>query len=100
MYLAAILGLGMINGLFSGLTLIMAQFVILFSPALMLGASVVFMLSSIIVSTGTIMLAGIPAALVERVTGKPGSDLSMWVWLAATGLLSLGAAARGAGFLF
>ena len=42
-------------------------------------------------STGTIIVAGIPAALYERFTGvtEDSTDVSLWIWLAGTALLTL-----------
>ena len=41
--------------------------------------------------TGTIILAGIPAALYERYIGAKddSTEASLWIWLAGTGLLTL-----------
>jgi hypothetical protein len=45
------------------------------------------------VSTATIILGGIPAAIYERVTGaSESSDASLWIWLAGTAILALPAA--------
>jgi hypothetical protein len=43
------------------------------------------------VSTGTIILAGIPAALYEHFVGAKddSTEVSMWIWLAGTALLTL-----------
>jgi hypothetical protein len=42
-------------------------------------------------ATGTVIVAGIPAALYERYRGlKEDSDVvSLWIWLAGTALLAL-----------
>jgi hypothetical protein len=49
------------------------------------------MFSSLMVSTATIILGGIPAAIYERVrgTGEESSEASLWIWLAGTALLTL-----------
>jgi hypothetical protein len=46
------------------------------------------------VSTATIILAGIPAAIYERyIAAKDDStDTSLWIWLAGTAILTLPAA--------
>ena len=42
------------------------------------------------VSTATIILAGIPAALYERFAGaKDSTPVSLWIWLAGTAILTL-----------
>lgn len=41
-------------------------------------------------ATLTIMFGGIPAALFERITGRQESDdISLYIWLAGTAILSL-----------
>jgi hypothetical protein len=42
-------------------------------------------------STATIILAGIPAALYERYVGAKGdsTEASLWIWLAGTAILSI-----------
>ena len=47
----------------------------------------------LLVSTATIIVGGIPAAIYEHVIGvKDSTDTSLWVWLAGTALLTLSAA--------
>jgi hypothetical protein len=42
-------------------------------------------------STATIILAGIPAAIYERYVGarEQSNEISLWIWLAGTALLTL-----------
>ena len=48
------------------------------------------MFSSLMVSTATIILGGIPAAIYERFAGvKDDSRVSLWIWLAGTAILTL-----------
>ena len=49
------------------------------------------MFASLMVSTATIILGGIPAAIYERLTGaKDDSTMaSLWIWLAGTAILTL-----------
>jgi hypothetical protein len=48
------------------------------------------MLTSLVVSTGTLLLAGVPAAIYERLAGKvQSSNVSMAIWLAGAVLLTL-----------
>jgi hypothetical protein len=95
---------GVINGLFNQLWLIFALLhVQILSPALLFGnAGLTLMFSSLMVSTATIILGGIPAALYERFmgTGEESSDASLWIWLAGTGLLTLPAAGNFLEFKF
>lgn len=46
--------------------------------------------TSLIVSVSVLLLAGVPAAIFERVTGRGESDsAAMLVWLGAAGILTL-----------
>ena len=84
---------GMINGLFNQLALLFALIhVQILSPALLFGSlSLTLLFSSLMVSTATIILGGIPAAIYERLTGarEDSSEVSLWIWLAGTALLTL-----------
>jgi hypothetical protein len=53
--------------------------------------SLTLMFSSLMVSTGTIILGGAPAAIYERVTGAKddSTEVSLWIWLAGTAILTL-----------
>jgi hypothetical protein len=46
---------------------------------------------SMMVSTATIILAGVPAATYERYVGAKddSTDASMWIWLAGTAILAI-----------
>lgn len=92
-YFIGIAFFGMINGLFNQLWLLFALLhVQLLQPTLLFGStSLTLMFSSLMVSTATIILAGIPAALYERFAGvKDDSNVvSLWIWLAGTALLTL-----------
>jgi hypothetical protein len=83
---------GMINGLFSPLL----AFAYVFSKALMFAPlfgseALMTYFASLMVSTATVILGGIPAAIYERiVAAKDDSTVpSLWIWLAATAILSI-----------
>jgi hypothetical protein len=62
------------------------------APALLFGsASLALMFSSLVVSTATIIVGGIPAAIYERYVGakEDSTEISLWIWLAGTALLTL-----------
>ena len=92
-YFIGIAFFGMVNGLFNQLWLLFALIhVQILAPALLFGSTALTLLfSSLMVSTATIILGGIPAALYERYAGvKDDSNVvSLWIWLAGTGLLTL-----------
>ena len=94
-YFIGIAFFGMINGIFNQLALIFALLYVqpLAGPLLFGNLSLTLMFASLMVSTATVILAGIPAAIYERVSGaKESSDASLWIWLAGTALAALPAA--------
>ncbi len=59
-------------------------------PLLFGSVSLTLMFASLMVSTATVILGGIPAAIYERLTGASNSnDVSLWIWLAGTAILTL-----------
>lgn len=91
-YYIGIAFFGMVNGLFNQLGLLFALIhVQILAPALLFGSvPLTLMFASLMVSTATIILGGIPAALYERVTGaKDSGETSLWIWLAGTGILTV-----------
>ena len=92
-YYIGIAFFGMVNGLFNQLWLLFALIhVQILAPALLFGSTALTLLfSSLMVSTATIILGGIPAALYERFADvKDDSNVvSLWIWLAGIGLLTL-----------
>ena len=83
LYYIAIAFFGMINGLFNQVWLIFALIhVQVLAPPLFFGSvGLTLMFSSLMVSTATIILGGIPAAIYERVTGAKddSTDASLWI---------------------
>jgi hypothetical protein len=56
---------------------------------------IIFYLTSLLLSVGTVIVAGIPAAMFERATGRTQSDgTSLLIWLIATGVLAFPAFSR------
>jgi hypothetical protein len=94
-YFIGIAFFGMINGIFNQLGLIFALLYVrpLAGPLLFDSTSLTLMFASLMVSTATIILGGIPAAIYERMTGaSESSDVSLWIWLAGTAIATLPAA--------
>ena len=93
LYYIGIAFFGMVNGLFNQTWLLFALVhVQILAPALLFGSvGLTLMFASLMVSTATIILAGIPAAIYERVVGAKddSTEASLWIWLAGTGLLTL-----------
>jgi len=92
-YYIGIAFLGMINGIFNQTALLFALIHMqVLAPALLFGSpALTLMFSSLMVSTATIILSGIPAALYERFVGAKDDStiVSLWIWLAGTALLTL-----------
>jgi hypothetical protein len=92
-YYIGIAFFGMINGLFNHDWLLIALIPMqVLAPALLFGSvPLTLMFSSLMVSTATLILGGIPAAIYERVRGvkDDSTEVSLWIWLAGTALLTL-----------
>jgi hypothetical protein len=93
LYFVAIAFFGMVNGMFNQTWLLFALIHMqVLAPALLFGSvPLTLMFSSLMVSTATIILAGIPAAIYERVVGakEDSTEVSLWIWLTGTALLTL-----------
>jgi hypothetical protein len=91
-YFIGIAFFGMINGIFNQLALVFALLYVqpMAGPLLFGSVPLTLMFASLMVSTATVILGGIPAAIYERVTGASDSnDVSLWMWLAGTAILAL-----------
>lgn len=95
--LIGIMALAILNGIFSPFMVFTARIVILtLAPGLLIGgATMVAFFASLLAATGTVILAGVPAALFERATKRRETDATSWaIWLAAAALLSFPALTR------
>ncbi len=91
-YYIGIAFFGMINGIFNPAFFFVFQLsAYLMAEPLFGSTAAIAYFSSLMLSTGTVILAGIPAALYERYIGaKDDSTVtSLWIWLAGTALLTL-----------
>ena len=92
-YFVGIAFFGMVNGLFNSTLLLFALIHMqILAPALLFGSvPLTLMFASLMVSTATIIIGGIPAAVYERLAGakEDSTDASLWLWLAATAILTL-----------
>lgn len=93
LYYIGIAFFGMINGLFNQVWLLFALIhAQIISPGLLFGnVSLTLLFASLMVSTATIILGGIPAALYERYVGAKddSTEVSLWIWLAGTAILAI-----------
>ena len=83
-YLVGILAAGILNGIFSPFFFVTARVIITaLAPALMItGPRLVTFFASLLAATATIVIAGVPAALFERVTGRQETDTASYaIWL-------------------
>lgn len=100
-FFAAILAVSALNGVFSPYLLVVMALAPIWMPAWMPAEpSLLFYFSSLITATTTMMLAGVPAALLEAAAPRlRDTPAPMALWLAATVLLSVPAIVRFAGLL-
>ena len=82
--------LGIVNGIFSPWVLFVfigyPVWYPVWAPAY---SEFVYMLSALILSTLTIMVAGVPAALYSRLSASPIAQVTGVIWLAGAALLTL-----------
>ena len=81
-----------LNGMHSPAHLLMSELSPIWYPTLFVPVipEVVFYISSLLISSMTLMIAGVPAALYERVTGARQSNfISMGIWLLGAAVLSI-----------
>jgi len=89
--LLMVIGLCIANGVYSPfLTFAVAVAAVLMPELFPRTTEWVLFWSSILLSSATLLLSGVPAALYERVA-KPEAEspLANWIWLAGAALLSL-----------
>ena len=93
LYYVGIAFFGMINGLFNQLWVFFALIYSqqLAGPLFFGSTGLTLMFASLMVSTATITLGGIPAALYERLIGArdDSTEASLWIWLAGTAILTI-----------
>ncbi len=87
--LVPIIALAILNGLFSPLLALMFAthgiWFPFFLPAIL---PLVFAFSSLLLSTLTLMIGGVPAAIYERMTGRKSDFASGLIWLIGVAVLT------------
>lgn len=88
---------GMVNGLpfFHPLYLLAFGYSQQLMAAPLFGSlPLIALFASLMMSTATLILAGLPAALYERLVGarEDSTEASLWIWLAGTAILAMPAA--------
>jgi hypothetical protein len=92
LYYVGIAFFGMINGMFSPLRALSFVFTSTFmSVPLFESPALIFYVSALMLSTATVIVGGIPAALYERYVGAKddSTQSSLWIWLAGTAVLTI-----------
>ena len=88
--LVPVMAVAIVNGIFSPWVLMVFLLYPVWYPSWAPAyAQIVYMCSALILSTLTIMLAGVPAALYERWSAAPKPVVVSSIWLAVTVLLTL-----------
>ena len=89
--LVPVMAIAIVNGIFSPFVLVVFLANWFWYPHNLLPASpqIISMLSALILSTLTIMLAGVPAALYSRLSSRPGGQIEGLIWLVGVALLTL-----------
>jgi hypothetical protein len=90
-FIFAIMGFAIVSGLFHPWMPAVVIFALQLMGDVFFGfMPLVFLFSSLMFATGCLILAGIPAALFERLTGRPETDeASYWIWLVGMALIAL-----------
>lgn len=94
LYYVAIAFFGMVNGIpfFHPMYIVAFGYSIkLLAAPLFESTSLIAYFASLMLSTATIILGGIPAAIYERIVGAKDDStaVSLWIWLTVTALLTL-----------
>lgn len=94
LYYVAIAFFGMLNGIpfFHPMYIVAFGYSVQIMAEPLFGStSLIAYFASLMLSTMIIILAGIPAAIYERFIGAKddSTEVSMWIWLAGTAILTL-----------
>lgn len=91
-----VVGISVVNGLFSPFLAIAIPIATVLMPEIFpRSVGWVLFFSSLLVASATLLFAGVPAALAERVVARNrSSDVPMLVWLAGVVLLAVPALLR------
>lgn len=91
MLFTLVIGVAVVNGIFSPYLNIAVPITAVLMPEMFpRNPSWVLFFSSILVASATLLFAGVPAAILERLMGEtPEATLPMWTWLALAIVLTL-----------
>lgn len=87
--LVPVMALSIVNGIFSPWVLaVFVLFPVWYPGWLPATTQLVYMVSALVLSTLTIMLSGVPAALYERLARQPSGFVAGLIWIGAAALLA------------
>lgn len=88
--LIPVMAVAIVNGIFSPWVLLVFVLYPLWFPSWAPAyTQVVYMMSALILSTLTLMVSGVPAALYERLSSAPRGTVTAAIWLVCAVLLTL-----------
>ena len=88
--LLPVMALAIVNGIFSPWVLAVFVFYPVWYPSWAPPyTQIVYMLSALILSTLTVMMSGVPAALYERLSSAPRPTIHGLIWIAGAIVLTL-----------
>jgi hypothetical protein len=88
--LVPVLGIAIVNGIFSPWVLAVFLLYPLWYPSFALAwTQAVYMASALILSTLTVMAAGVPTALYERFARQPRPAVASAIWIAGVVIMTL-----------
>jgi hypothetical protein len=88
--LVPVMAIAIVNGIFSPWVLVLFVLYPVWYPSWAPTTSqFVYMASALILSTLTLMVAGVPAALYERLSARPHRVVVASIWLGSAALLTL-----------
>lgn len=88
--LVPVMAVSIVNGIFSPWVLVVFVLYPVWYPSWAPATTqFVYMASALILSTLTLMLAGVPAALYQRLSGNANTMIASAIWFAGAALLTL-----------
>lgn len=91
-YYIGIAFFGMINGIFNPFIAVAIGYTVQVMAVPFFGSTALIVyFASLMLSTITIILGGVPAAIYEHVIGAKddSTEVSLWIWLAGTAILTI-----------
>ena len=102
-FVFVVMALAILNGIFSPFFVVTGRIIVTtLAPALLIASpQLLAFIASLLASTVTIIVSGIPAALFERATGRRETDAASYaVWLVTATLISFPAIANAVAALW